>query len=194
MIVRRIGIGSGVFRPAQRSGFTLLEVLLSLAIIALLATVFIGGTAALLSEQPASAEEVFWQAVQTARKTSLQAGRETRLKFDNTKQEFLIVDGRAPAVLGADGFTREETPLHALPVPSAGTSELKVEFLATTRSGPMLLIGGVLVEAQPVPFVTFYGDGTCSPFRVQFARSDHANTLSIDPWTCAQVLTAKESP
>jgi general secretion pathway protein H len=41
--------------------------------------------------------------------------------------------------------------------------------------------------------VIFYPDGTCSPFRIQFRSTSDAHVLSIDPWTCAQTLTPKES-
>jgi prepilin-type N-terminal cleavage/methylation domain-containing protein len=175
------------------AGFTLLEILLSLAIIALLAAVLIGGSAALLNDRPVSPEEIFWQAVQEARKTALKNAREVRLKYDGEAGAFVIVDGRAPATLAADGFTLEEVPLRRLEVPERDDTELRVDFLGTAKGGNMILVGGVLLEAQPIPFVTFFGDGTCTPFRVQFARSGSANTLSIDPWTCAPVLEKRES-
>ena len=47
---------------------------------------------------------------------------------------------------------------------------------------------GMLVETQPLPFVSSYSAGTCVPFRVQFRSTGAARTLSIDPWTCAEVL------
>jgi general secretion pathway protein H len=54
-----------------------------------------------------------------------------------------------------------------------------------------MLLGGVAVESQAMKFVTFYSDGTCSPFRAQFVRNGETSTpLVIDPWTCAPVLPA----
>jgi hypothetical protein len=50
----------------------------------------------------------------------------------------------------------------------------------------------VLLETQPVGHVTFYSDGTCTAFRLQIMRNGAAHILSIDPWTCAPVLTPSE--
>ena len=52
----------------------------------------------------------------------------------------------------------------------------------------MILLGGVAVETQTLPFVTFYSDGTCTPFRAQIQRNGGVTALAIDPWTCAAVL------
>jgi general secretion pathway protein H len=89
-------------------------------------------------------------------------------------------------------------PLKAFPVPArAGAAgpggELDVSFLSAQKGGPTILLGGVLVESQPVPHVTFYSDGTCSPFRVQFMRNGSVSTLAVDPWTCAAVLTPADA-
>jgi general secretion pathway protein H len=172
----------------RRSAFTLLEVLLALAIIALLAGVLIGGSARLLSDQPVTATEVFWKAVQEARKAALKTEHEIRLKFDAEKKQFVLLDGLAPSRLAADGFTREDAPLQTFPVMPAVARDLTVEFLAAGKGGPTILVGGVLIEAQPIPFVTFYSDGTCTAFRAQFMRDGSASVLAVDPWTCSPVL------
>jgi prepilin-type N-terminal cleavage/methylation domain-containing protein len=179
--------------PRSSAGFTLLEVLLSLAIIALLGAVLIGGSARLLNDQPVSADDVFWSAVQEARKTALKSGHEVRLKFNRETKRFVIVDGLAPSVLAADGFTRLDVPLKEFPIALA-TPDLEIDFLTPTKGGNMILVRGVLLESQPAKFVTFYADGTCSPFRLQIFRSGAAHTLAIDPWTCAPVLEAKATP
>jgi prepilin-type N-terminal cleavage/methylation domain-containing protein len=180
--------------PVARTGaFTLLEVLLAVAIIALIASVLVGGSLHLLTDKPVTLEEVFWKSVQEARKHALKAEHEMRLKFDARKKQFVIVDGIAPVTLAADGFTREEeVPIKAFPVPPTAATELSIDFLAATKSGNMILIGGVLLESQSIPFVTFYPDGTCSPFRIQFARPSGTHTLTVDPWTCAPMLTPGE--
>jgi general secretion pathway protein H len=182
-------------RPSRTSrGFTLLEVLLTIAIISLLGGVLIAGAANLLREQPTSSHEVFWLSVREARKTALKSEHEIRLKFDRDKKTFILIDGIAPTTLSADGFTREETPLKQFPIVSALGSDLTVDFLAPpTKGGNMILVGGVLLESQTIPFVTFYSDGTCTPFRAQFARSGASSMLSIDPWTCAPVLTPADA-
>jgi hypothetical protein len=44
-----------------------------------------------------------------------------------------------------------------------------------------------------MPSVTFYDDGTCTPFRVQLRTNAGAHMLTIDPWTCAPVLTKSDA-
>lgn len=166
--------------------------LLAIAIIALIAGVLVGGSARLLNEQPISADEVFWKTVQEARKAALKTEHDIRMKFDKEKKSFVILDGNAPPALAADGFTREEVPLKTFPVLSAG-SDLTVEFLgASAKGASLILVGGVAIESQPIKFVTFYSDGTCSAFRVQIMRAGAAHYLSIDPWTCAEVLKVSD--
>jgi general secretion pathway protein H len=41
--------------------------------------------------------------------------------------------------------------------------------------------------------VTFYNDGTCTPFRAQVRTYAGAHMLSVDPWTCAPVLTKTDA-
>ena len=171
-------------------GFTLLEILVSIAIIALISTVLITGTVRLVNEQPLTPHEVFWKAVQEARKAALKAEHEIRLKFDKEKKQFVLIDGVAPSTLAADGFTREERALKQFPIPPRVSDGLTVEFLPppSRGGGSAILVGGVLLDTQTVPYVKFFADGTCSPFRAQFVRGTGTSMLSIDPWTCAPVL------
>lgn len=159
----------------ERSGahaFTLLEILLVVALIGLMGTLFIGSANLLLTNRRVSAEDVFWKAVTEARKYALLHGQDVRLAYDSKKKEF-------------DAATSEGA--RTFPVPFEG--ELTIDFLATGSSGRnTVLIGGVLVETRPMPFVTFYADGTCSSFRVQLrTRGGEPRYLQIDPWTCAEV-------
>lgn len=161
---------------------------------ALLAAVLIGGSAALLNEQPLSIDEVFWRTVQTARKEALTSEREIRVKFDAQKKQFNLLEGLAPPAPGPDGIIPEEIPVKQIPVPAGNATDLAIEFLGAGKAGNSILVGGVLLESQPIPFVTFYSDGTCTPFRVQVARNGAVHTLAVDPWTCAPVLETKEGP
>ena len=111
-----------------------------------------------------------------------------RLKFDKDRKQFVILDGLAPSRLAADGFTREEAPVKTFAVQNSGDADFEVSFLAAGKGGPTILLGGVLLESQPISHVTFYSDGTCSPFRLQLMRGGSVSTLSVDPWTCAPVL------
>jgi prepilin-type N-terminal cleavage/methylation domain-containing protein len=190
--------GAEIMRPSfitvsrgDARGFSLLEVLLVVAIIGLIASVLIGGALPLFGEQAVAPNDVFWRVVQEARKTALKSGREIRLKWDKDKKRFLLLDGTAAATLAADGFTREETPLKIFPLPPKAAADLAVDFLAAgpKGGGNTILVGGVLVESRPIPHATFYADGTCTPFRAQFVRAGGASILTIDPWTCAPVLT-----
>ena len=174
--------------PAATRGFTLLEILLSIALIALLGGLFVGGSSRLLAPEPTTPRAVFWKAVQEARKTALRAEHEIRLKYDAEKRQFYLVDGVAPATVSDDGFTREERPLKTFPISPETAQDLTVEFLGGAgRGANTILVGGMLLESRPVPHVPFYGDGTCRAFRVQFARLGSASTIAVDPWTCAEM-------
>lgn len=164
-------------RPSNDRAFTILELLLALAIIALLGTVLIGGSAQLLNDRPISADEIFWKAVQEARKDALKSGNEVRLTFVDDKDKgkaFVVTDGATPQLF---------------PLPAATTPfDLVVTFLTTQKGASAILIAGQMVETQTVP-VIFYGDGTCTAFRAQFQRGGNTHLISIDPWTCAPMLT-----
>lgn len=155
----------------------MLEILLALAIIGLLAGILIGGAGQLLADRPRGVDEMFWKAVQAARKAALQHEREVQLRFVNDREKgaaFVLTDGgetkQFPVVVPADG-------------------DLAVDFLTTQKGGNVILVAGVMIETQLAKFVTFYPDGTCTSFRLQIVQRGATQMIAIDPWTCAAVLT-----
>lgn len=163
----------------RRRGFTLLEVLLVLALLGLLASVLIAGASGLLNDKPRSADEVFWAAVQEARKMALRSEREISLRFVEDKDR-----GKAFVVSSA-----ESTRIFAVPSPG----DLEVSFLSQQKGGTLIMVAGTVLETKKIEAVVFYPDGTCSPFRVQFFRNGATHVTSVDPWTCAPMLTAKDA-
>jgi general secretion pathway protein H len=158
-----------------RAAFTLLEILLSLALIAMLAGVLITGAVRLIGDKPATPEDVFWKTVQEARGLALREERDIQVTFDPAEKVFLVHDGKKPK---------------EMPVPAG--RDLVIEFLAASSNRSTVLIGGDLVESRPIPSVTFFADGTCSPFRLQIRNGGAGRTINIDPWTCARVLPKTE--
>lgn len=157
----------------------MMEILLVLALIGLLASILIGGAAQLLNDKPATAEEVFWASVQEARKMALKNEREVTLKFLDEKE-------RGKSFVLSDGVDTK-----TMPVPAPG--DLEVAFLSTQKGTNLMMIGGTAVETQPIPSVSFFPDGTCTSFRVQFLRGGNVRLLAIDPWTCAPMLSAADA-
>lgn len=165
------------FQDPARSGFTLLEVLLVIALIGLLTGALVVGGAAILRPKDLTPEEIFWRAVSEARDFALMHQTEVRLSFDAEEKAF-----HAQTPEGAETF----------PVPFEG--ELRIEFLSAQATGRSVLIGGVLVETQPIESVTFFEDGTCTPFRAQLrVGNSEPQVIEIDPWTCAPMLREEEA-
>jgi prepilin-type N-terminal cleavage/methylation domain-containing protein len=161
----------------ESGGFTLLEILLALALLALLGTIFVGGSSALLADRGSSPDEEFWKACAGARREALEEQRSVLLSFDPKARGFVLNDG---------------TQQKALPV--AGPDDLLIDFhSAQADSGSLVLVGGTLVETQPLLSVTFYDDGTCTPFRAQIRSNGGAHMLSVDPWTCAPLLNKADA-
>lgn len=175
---RLAGGGWALPRCARCAGFTLLEILVVIGLIAMLTTVLIVGTSRLLGDRQPTADEIFWKTVGEVRKSALLDNRDIRLRFDEKTKEFVA------------GMGRQERRFPFLPREPAD-----LDFLAPVSSSgsASILIAGQLVETQTLPFITFYGDGTCSPFRAQIKRKTTASILEIDPWTCAAILKVQPS-
>ena len=157
----------------ERRGFTIVEVLLTLALIVLIGTIFVSGTNSLLASKASSPDDQFWQACNQARKEALEEQRDVVMTYDSKARGFVLADG-----------SQVKT------IPVSGPEDLEIDFHpAQSNSASSSLIGGVLVDTTPLPAVTFYSDGTCTPFKVQLRTAGGAHLLSIDPWTCAPVLT-----
>jgi len=155
----------------DRSGFTLIEILL-------VVWIFIGGSTAMMnSAKGDSPDEQFWKATAAARKEALEEGQSVLMTFDPKERGFVLNDG-----------AQKKT------IPVTGADDLVIDFHPVqSDSSSSVLIGGTLVETEPLAAVTFYNDGTCTPFRVQLRASGAAHILSVDPWTCAPVLSKSDA-
>jgi prepilin-type N-terminal cleavage/methylation domain-containing protein len=158
---RRNSPGAG----GRRRGFTLLEILLVLILLALLGSVMIGGAASLLnSVKEQDPEAALLVLLQKVRKEAVETGRMIEL-------EQLPED---------KGFIWGSAGVETLPLVQGGPRArlLKPEF------GRASLIGGQLQE-ETVERLRFYPDGSCDPVRLEVRRGDARRVFSIDPWTAA---------
>jgi general secretion pathway protein H len=151
--------------------FTLIEILLAVALLGLLSAAMVSVAGHLAGSRPKSPQEIFWEAARMARRTALKSETEVRLSYDAKIKAFVL-----EAKEGAQNF----------PVPEI--RDLTIDFLQAQTTGGSILIGGQLVDTQTIPAVSFFPDGTCTPFRVQFRTNGPAHIVAIDPWTCAPVL------
>lgn len=154
----------------RRSAFTLIEMLLALALLALVSTVLISGMTGFFQTKESRPDDTFWSAVNSARTAALEHEQTVSLRFDAKENQLTWSwpDGQ-----------------DALPLPAA-----ELRFLPGEKSASRL-IGGTLFEGDALPRVRFYPDGTCDAFRVELTVAPQPPCiLRIDPWTCAPVLVA----
>ena len=71
-------------------------------------------------------------------------------------------------------------------------ADLVVLFLPADNGGnASALAAAPTDDSASLPYVTFFGDGTCTPFSVQLrSKVGAAQRIDVDPWTCAQMLKA----
>ena len=165
-----------VHRRSRRIGFTLLEILLVLALIALIWVLVGGAVIRVIDADHPTPEDVFWQACRSAQKMASLSERDVSLTFDSKEKK----------LVWSNGLETEDAAFD----PAGGA--VSVQFLQAQKGGSLILIAGQVVETQEVPRVSFYPDGTCSAFRVQFRVGANAWQVAIDPWTCAPMLEKKE--
>jgi len=165
-------------RPAGavRAGFTLVEVILVLAVIMLLGALLLPGVNSMLratsNDEP---DRIFWDVVLAAREQALTTNQTVRLRFEKEKNLLNWGDDTAP---------------HQKAVPAG----VNIQFMAA-KAGSAILLGGVLVESEEIPVVRFFPDGTCDAFRVQLRRgADKPQVIAVDPWTCAPMIETEKKP
>lgn len=192
---------------ARARAFTLIEILLVLALIGMMTGVFVVGVANFSDDKPATPDEVLWAAIGGARKQALMSGREVRLLFvasgtnDGSATSAMLIatwDQSAPSTIAQAGQAdqpEQAAPSSQLVFPFTNMGDVVCDFLSVQKATSSILVGGQLIETQTIPSVTFYNDGTCTPFRVQMHIGTSVHTLAVDPWTCAAILKkAEESP
>ena len=156
----------------RKTGFTLVEVLLTLALIAMASSVVLSDTSQFFQSRDDRPDDKFWQVVTAARQSSHEQEQPVTLSYDQKTKS-----------------------LQWKSLDTAHSLELPVKtfrFLPETRDSNYL-IGGVLTETTNLECVKFYPDGTCDAFRVEIVETDsRREIIRIDPWTCAPILTATE--
>jgi prepilin-type N-terminal cleavage/methylation domain-containing protein len=164
---------TGRLSPGQAiCAFTLLEILLVLALIAVISSVLAVGISGAFNNDHPAPDDVFWQASRAAQRMASLSERDTSLSFDAKGKQLVWSNGEQTGSAAFD----------------ASRGDVSVQFLQAAKGGSLILIAGRVVETQEVPRVVYYPDGTCMAFRVQFRIGPTAWQLGIDPWTCAPVL------
>lgn len=161
-------------RRDRKGGFTLVEVLLVLALLALVGSVLLPAAGALFPRSDGgSPEDTVAETLQLVRRETVVSGRGLTLRYD-PKSQCLVWENGTSRPLGTEA------------------RKMTVEFVRPRSGGSSVLIGGRLVETDTVPLVRFFPDGTCDPVRVQLRPAEgEARVLTIDPWTCAPGLEVK---
>jgi general secretion pathway protein H len=147
-------------------GFTLVEVLLVLALLAIFATLLLPGVNSMLQAASSRApQQVLSDTILAARGAALESGRTVELRYDPELRQL--------------SWTGPAAKTETLP------ASQKLEFLPVETNSAILL-GGQLVETGTIRRIRFFPDGTCDPFRARLqVEKNPPQLFVIDPWTCA---------
>lgn len=151
-------------------GFTLLEILLVLTLVALLGSVLIGGAVSMLKANKEQDPEAALLALLQRVRGEAVAG--------NTSIELVQLPEGRGFLWGADGV---ETP----PAREGGA---RARLLREEFAGGSLIAGQL--EERPLERMRFHADGSCDPARVEVRRGDVRRVFAIDPWTAAPLPEA----
>jgi prepilin-type N-terminal cleavage/methylation domain-containing protein len=151
--------------PNGARGFTLLEILLVLTLIALLGSVLIGGAVSLLNANNEQDPE-------SALLSLLQKVRAEAVEANTTITLQQLPDN--------GGYLWGAAEMETLPTREGGP---RARLLRPEFSGASLIAGQL--EERLLDSMRFYPDGSCDAARVEVRRGDVRRVFSIDPWTAA---------
>jgi len=166
---------------SRSSGFTLFELLLTIALIGLLSTMFVWNINSMLKQgEIETLENTFWDAVEIAKRDSVFNRRPYTLRFDEDALAFELVSG-----LEVQAFKVDTSDF-------GGDTDVEVAFQEELPENGSVLIGGRLVTTREIEEVQFFPDGTCSPFGVNLQVADYEIHITVDPWTGAEMVPMEE--
>ena len=166
---------------ASVSGFSMVEILLVIALIGLLASIFVINFDTLIRQNESdSLEQAFWTASSEARNLAMFERRAQDLRYDPESQAYLI---------GAGENVRRYTV-----DTSSWSDEAEVEVLFKQRlsDDSYRLIGGKLITLREAPIVRFFPDGTCMPFILEIRVDENLRSIEVDPWSGAELLASED--
>ena len=164
-------------RRLLRRGFTLLEVMLVVALLAVASTLFFVNLESLGRSSPADEfEGTFWRAMAQAREQALATRRTVGLRWDAESKAFLVD--------GTGGLASVPVPAETRPQNADYEATLSEEVAAND----FILVRGELVTRRTTAAVRIFPDGTCQAFAIEFRLGEHRHRVAIDPWTGAEML------
>ena len=152
-------------RVSRRRGFTLAEVLLVIALMALLAGVLILGASGLMSGEKDDPEAALLALLQKVRREAVERDTVIELRIDAEHDTYAWGD--------------RDDQVAALPA----SEKVRVRLLAPKSLGAVL-IGGE-AEEHPLDRLRIRPDGTCDQARLEVRRNGARRLYDIDPLTCA---------
>ena len=169
------------YQSRNRGAFTLIELMLTMALIALLSSLFIWNIQSLLKQgELEGLQNELWSAVDKAKQGAVFNRVLHRVRFDSENQAFMV---------SADG---EEVPFK-VDISALGEDvEIEVIFKLMLPRDGYRLIQGELVTHKEIETITFYPDGTCTPFSVDLKIAEYESSYQIDPWTSSQMTKFEE--
>lgn len=163
--------------PDLRRGFTLLEILLVLALIGSMTGLFIISLESIARTTAGDAlEGAFWSAMREAREAAVRTRRTQAISYDAEQMKFVVEGG---------GTTRTSAVNLDSPVDGA---KIEAVFTQELPSNSFTLVRGRLVTEREAPSMLVYPDGTCQPMTIEFRYPGGSRRLTLDPWTCAELL------
>ncbi|EDY85242.1 general secretion pathway protein H [Verrucomicrobiia bacterium DG1235] len=169
------------FSKYSRKGFTLVEMLLAIALVAMLGSVFVLNVGTLLRDgELETLEKEYWRAVETARMGAVFKQQPHFIEWDGKGRQFLVRSAGSVESFEID-------------TESMGDVEVEVFFEEIAPENSYVLIGGELVSKREIATVGFFPDGTCSPYTVSLKIAGFETHFQMDPWTGVQLVNPNEN-
>ena len=158
----------------KEKGFTIVEVLLALALIALIAGLFAANFDVLLSSiQEKRPEKQLYNAIREARKFAIQTHQPTYLSYNN-EDGFIVYKDKIKKETLHQIQSEQDFELAFEPVPS---EELARGGFRSSKK-----------HSEKESEITFYPDGSSTPTVISLIEDGQSTKIKLDPFSCSLTL------